>query len=402
MKVVVTSATRNAGMAIIRALGQNGMEVIGTDNRTLPFGLTSRYVRQQYVYPPTATAGFVGVLLSIIQKEQPDVFLPVGGANLISKHKREFEKHCHLLVPDYKSFSVAFDNQKTLEECAALGIASPVILTENEALETLQGNSRRSAPVMLVIKPRSEVGGGQGVCFCVDGESMMLAKKQIENRFGETVIQEYIPGDTECMRTVNLLFDKKSRLAAYFTMRKIRQWPPTGGTSALTISTDERELVEVVLPFFEKWQWQGPAEVEYKIDPRDNRPKLIEINPRFWGYVGFPIQCGVNFPLIACQLAKGGNARDWTYPKYSIGTKYINPTAYVKAVGEDLRRSKHKIRFIRQVWAELKGKKATNNLQWSDALSVIGKILGELKPSKQPSYWFVPENDAQGTVKNRG
>jgi predicted ATP-grasp superfamily ATP-dependent carboligase len=395
MKVVVTSATRNAGMAVIRALGKNGMDVIGTDDRTLPFGLTSRYASRHYVYPPTEADGFVAALLSIIQKEKPEVLLALGGANLISKHKMEFEKHCHLLAPEFGSFSVAFDNQKTLEECAALGIPCPRILTEAEAMETLKGNSQRSAPLMLVIKPRKEVGGGQGVHFCVDGTSMKRAKTQIEDQFGETVIQEFIPGDTECMRTVNLIFDKHSRLAAYFTTRKIRQWPPTGGTSALSISTDERELVDTALPFFEKWQWQGPAEVEYKIDPRDHRPKLIEINPRFWGYIGFPIQCGVNFPLIACHLAKGGDAADWAYPKYAIGTKYINPTAYAKAVHVDFRRTKHKIRFIRQEWAELKGKKATNNLLWSDALSVIGKVLAELRPSNRSSYWFVTEKDSK-------
>lgn len=391
MKVVVTSATRNAGMAVIRALGQNGVDVIGTDNRNLPFGLTSRYASRHYVYPPTETAGLVAALLSIIQKEKPDVLLPLGGVNLISKHKKEFDKRCALLVPEYRSFSVAFDNQTTLEECVTLGIACPRILTVDEAVETLQDNFHRSAPVMVVIKPRSEVGGGQGVHFCMDEMSLKQAQNQIENRFGETVIQEYIPGDTGCMRTVNLVFDKKSRLAAYFTTRKIRQWPLTGGTSALSISTDERELVDIALPFFEKWRWEGPAEVEFKIDPRDNRPKLIEINPRFWGYIGFPIQCGVNFPLIACRLASGGNAQDWAYPKYSIGIKYINPTAYAKAVRDDLLRSTNKLHWIRQIWADLKGKKATNNLQWSDSLSVVGKVLAELMPSKHSYYWFAPE-----------
>jgi len=395
MKVVVTATTRNAGLAIVRALGQDGIEVIGTDDRTLPFGWTSRYARRHYVYPPTDADGFVAALLSVIQKEKPDVLLPIGGANLISKHKLEFEKHCALLAPDFGSFSVAFDNRKTLEECAILGIPCPRILTESEAMEILRDNSHRSAPVMLVIKPKREVGGGQGIYYCVDGTSLKGVKNQIENRFGETVIQEYIPGDTECMRTVNLIFDKRSRLAAYFTMRKIRQWPLTGGITALSVSTDERELVDIVLPFFQKWQWRGPAEVEFKIDPRDHRPKLIEINPRFWGYIGFPIQCGVNFPLIACHLAKGGNAADWAYPKYTIGTKYVNPTAYAKAVRADFQRTRHKIRLLRQVWKELKGKKATNNLQWSDALSVIGKMLAELKPSNRSSYWFVTENDTK-------
>ncbi|MFQ5963203.1 MAG: ATP-grasp domain-containing protein [Candidatus Scalinduaceae bacterium] len=191
------------------------------------------------------------------------------------------------------------------------------------------------------------------------------------------------------MRTLNLIFDKKGKLAAYFTTKKIRQWPITGGISALSISTNEWKLVEMVLPFFEKWRWEGPAEVEIKIDSRDNKPKLIEINPRFWGYIGFPIRCGVNFPMIACKLAQGHKAQHREYLKYPVGIKYINPSAYIKVIMQDIINSKNKINVIPRVLTELKGKKVSNNVQLSDPLPIIGKMLLELKSGiKSPAFLF--------------
>ncbi len=38
--------------------------------------------------------------------------------------------------------------------------------------------------------------------------------------------------------------------------------------------------------------------VEFKLDPRDNTPKLMEINPRFWGSLALAIESGVNFPYL--------------------------------------------------------------------------------------------------------
>jgi predicted ATP-grasp superfamily ATP-dependent carboligase len=187
------------------------------------------------------------------------------------------------------------------------------------------------------------------------------------------------------MRTVNLLFNKKNRLAAYFTTKKLRQWPTTGGISALSISTNEWELVKMVLPFFEKWKWQGPAEVELKVDARDNTPKLIEINPRFWGYIGFPARCGLNFPMIACELAKNSNARYREYPKYDVGIKYIDPSAYIKAVTSDIFHSNSKAASIARIVTDLKGKKVSNYVELSDFMVIIAKILLELKSMRKTS-----------------
>jgi len=383
MKVLVAGATRSYGMAAIRSLAKNGCGVVGADERKLPFSMHSRYTKPYYIYPGAQRDGFLDAIIRIIRKEKPDVMLPMVSTKLVSllsQHRKEIEKYTRLLVPNYESLSVAEDNRMTIEECEKIGIACPRMLTEKEAIAELNKNADRNDPVRVVVKPRQEIGGARGLSIVKDAESLKKAKNEDERIYGNTVIEEYIPGNTENMRTVNLMFDKKNRLTAYFTMKKLRQLPSTGGITALSISTNEWELVDMVLPFFEKWRWQGPAEVELKIDSRDNRPKLIEINPRFWGYVGFPIRCGVNFPLIACKLAQGINVQHEGYPKYAVDIKYIDPSAYLKVITPDIMYGKNRARSIFRVLAELKGKKVGNNVDLSDFKVIIAKILLDLKP----------------------
>src|ERR1700676_4914083 len=45
--------------------------------------------------------------------------------------------------------------------------------------------------------------------------------------------------------------------------------------------------------------------VEFKLDPRDGVPKLMEINPRFWGSIALAICAGADFPTMAVDLATG-------------------------------------------------------------------------------------------------
>jgi len=43
--------------------------------------------------------------------------------------------------------------------------------------------------------------------------------------------------------------------------------------------------------------------VEFKVDPRDNEPKLMELNPRCWGSVALAIHAGVGLPYLLYGMA---------------------------------------------------------------------------------------------------
>jgi predicted ATP-grasp superfamily ATP-dependent carboligase len=44
--------------------------------------------------------------------------------------------------------------------------------------------------------------------------------------------------------------------------------------------------------------------VEFKVDPRDGTPKLMELNPRFWGSLQLAIVSGVDFPYLILRIAR--------------------------------------------------------------------------------------------------
>jgi predicted ATP-grasp superfamily ATP-dependent carboligase len=60
------------------------------------------------------------------------------------------------------------------------------------------------------------------------------------------------------------------------------------------------------MKLLESLDYWGVAEIEYLIDARDNSPKLMEINPRFWGSMQGAIAAGVDFPVLLYHLVKFG------------------------------------------------------------------------------------------------
>ena len=59
--------------------------------------------------------------------------------------------------------------------------------------------------------------------------------------------------------------------------------------------------------------------IEFKWDVEENRPKLIEVNGRFWGSLNLAIKAGVDFPFLLYQLAIGEKVEGPT--EYRIGLK---------------------------------------------------------------------------------
>jgi predicted ATP-grasp superfamily ATP-dependent carboligase len=372
LKVLVTGAAWKIGMAVISSLSKEGFTIVGTDERPLPFRLHSRHLKSYYTHSNFSNEKFYENIVSIIEKERPDVLIPIGGTKQISLHKNEISKYVNVLVPNYESYSNAYDKKKTYEMCRETGIDVPKRFTDVEANLMLKNreNSR------LVIKPDYDIGGAKGLSFVSNVEELNSARKNIQNTMGNFVIEEFIPGASR-MRTIQLLFDKNNKLIAHFILKKIHQWPITGGNTAYAESTHELELLEFVMPFFKKCLWEGPAAVQLIIDERDNKPKLIEINPRYAGSLAFPIQLGVNIPLAVCMAALNKDCRI-SYD-YSAGEFYIHSSFFLKAVLKELGIAKNKKTFLHQVFDELRQKKVSVLLDKKDFPVYLSKALIELK-----------------------
>ncbi len=311
-RVAVTRALDRAALAVIRDLGRGGHAVIGCDPRMPALGLRSRYCGTHLRLPDDLPPAHLAERLRAAGVE---LLLAMSSADVVrlSRGRSLLARHFALTFPDHETVLAAYDKCRTHRLCARLGIPAPRLFTPAEA----------TGPV--VVKPRFDVGGARGVRRFADAAAARRAAGP------DDLLCEYVPGPPTAMRAATLLFDRRSRLVAWFTLRKIRQYPAKGGLAALVESSHEPALVEAVLPFFDHLRWQGPAEVEFKIDARCGTPRVIEINPRLPGYVRYFLDCGLHLPRLLVEAACG----EVTSPtSYVVGRRMLNPGVYLKLCRE--------------------------------------------------------------------
>jgi len=374
MKVLVTSCTINSSLAIIRTLHANGAEVIGADSRRLPFDLHSRYTPPYEKIAHENSTDFVDQLVSALDKHQPDVLLPMGAASACSRVKDTLNQRTSVLIPDFDTFRSVHDKREIVDQCRQSGIRTPQLMDVGSAEEGLRSGLFEA----VVVKPRSNLGGGEGVTIATSANKLGLLIKDIEHRFGEALISEFVPGPDDNNMLVQVVFDRNSRLIGHFVQQKTRLQPPRVGVTAAAVSVHRPDLLKQVIPLFSRLRWQGPADIEFKIDSRTGEAWLIEVNARFSGAVGFAIACGVNLPLLACKASLGLKLPESTVPDYRAGVKYWSPVMYARAIVAAVRLGESPARLPAQIYKELRGERVGNPYRLSDPAPLVGKVLYQL------------------------
>lgn len=382
MKVLILGVTTRAGLSLLRKLAKDGVTVIGADVEPYPLGLHSKYSRQYYTYKCDSSLEFITSLQDILLRERPDVLIPIKHTRELIEHREQIERYTHVLLPPLESYQAANDNHTTLEECHSLGIPSPHIYSSEEAINLLQQYEANESEIQLVVNPRQDFGGAKGVRYVKTTSELEQSIRYIESDFGDSVIQEYILGEPHSMHAATFLFDRAGRLLSSFCYRRIRQHPMKGGLSAHVISIYERECIEMVMPFFEKWKWQGPAHVDYKFDARDNKPKLIEINPRYGGYIAFALNCGVNFHSLHCMAALGHPVSAEHVGSYDAGIKGVWFYFYLKSLLEEYRSNGKFWEMLKREIKSIKGTRFNVRDDLVDFSPVLGIILRLYKNRK--------------------
>jgi D-aspartate ligase len=127
-------------------------------------------------------------------------------------------------------------------------------------------------------------------------ELFQRAAAQVET--GEVMIQELIPGDGR-QQFAYCAFFKEGRAVGSMVARRNRQHPPEFGRASTFVETIEEPSLEALSErFLKKINYYGLVELEYKLDQRDGRYKLLDVNGRTWGYHTLGLSAGVDFPYM--------------------------------------------------------------------------------------------------------
>ena len=320
--VLVLATHQKSGLAVVRTLGRQGYEVVAASHKPVAQGRCSRYATETWTYSdPENGRQFASDIAEAILAHDVDVVFPTDHYTTlsVSQFRDEFRPRAAVPVVDYETLTEAEDKERLLAVADDLDISIPETYRPKSAEEVATVATEISYPA--VVKAVRSVGA-YGVQYVDTPEQL----REVCTRDGTSTIhfettrplvQEFVPGD---IHDANVLFDHGEPVAT-FTSTRVSTFPPSGGRSVVSQSTHEPELAELATRLMERLDWHGVAEAEFKLDSRDSRPKLLEVNPRIWGNVGLSISSGVDFPTLLCDLALGRPVSP--PPNYRVGRKRV-------------------------------------------------------------------------------
>ena len=327
MPVFVTDGEQRSALAVTRALGRAGIPVTVGESSQPSLAGSSRYCQRHLCYPSPLEnpEQFTDFLSYEMRKGNYRLVIPMTDVTmqLVARIGKAIAP-VRAPVPTGEQVLLAQDKKATLMLAQSLGIACPAtyMMCEHDRIEEVA--TRVQYPV--VIKPRwscYQRGARwvQGpVQYAQDANELTRKYCEIDSQLPQPMVQETIEGEG---RGVFLLL-WNGGLKAAFCHRRLREKPPSGGVSVLreSIRLDD-DLVAQSLDLLNAIGWQGVAMVEFKLDERDGRPKLMEINGRFWGSLQLAIDAGVNFPLMLYRLANGEDVAPQFDYREGVKTRWL-------------------------------------------------------------------------------
>jgi hypothetical protein len=307
VRALVTGAETSEGLAVIRALGQAGVEVVAAGDRLWSMGFASRYPMARLRYPPVSASArrACDAIVDIINRTDPDVVIPVGEDLLVALNeaRRRVTRHTILAAPPPKVLARALDRAKALPLVKRLGIPTPKWVQGDSLAEVLEAAGQLQFPVAITPRgPALHRPTAHTVDFDVeyaeDLQSLarLLSPRQRDIRM--MLVHECLTGIGRCVSAVC----DQGKVVALFPCEWERENPLTGGVSVVrrSIPLDQR-LVSATTRVLEAWGWHGVAMVEFRYDRRDDEYTFIGVSSRFPTSTALALAAGVNLPyLIAC------------------------------------------------------------------------------------------------------
>jgi predicted ATP-grasp superfamily ATP-dependent carboligase len=224
---------------------------------------------------------------------------------------------------------------------ARLGVPHPrsEIVDSRGDLETILGGGFEGA----FLKPRDSARFFQRFrckAFRADTPDKLAARLAQVNDAGlGVIVQEYIPGPPSNHYFIDGFSDAGGTVRALLARRRLRMHPPAFGNSTFMRSVAIPELggaEQSLQRLLADLRYRGVFSAEFKLDPRDERFKLLEVNTRPWWYVEFAARCGVDVCSMAYRDALGGAVS--TVESYRTGVACVYPYMDISAC-RSLRRS---------------------------------------------------------------
>jgi len=358
-RAIVTFSRGWQTLVAIRSLGRRGVEVIAGDQYSMTPGSLSKYVTGKFKYPDPATdpEGFLDQLEQVVIENKPSdsrpyVLLPIHKESyLIAEHRARFEPHISLALPDIAQ-TMRVHNKGTLAAYAQeTGLPMPRTWIPKTVDEFHAQLDEMAVPSFVKIRESSSGVGIDRVDTREALEKMFLGfVKEFNLAPGDLpIVQALVPGEDYCVTT---LFNR-GKMEACMTYRNLRIFPAKTGPGAMRETVEAPAMEAVAAEVLGPLDWHGVAELDFRWDGNaDSPPKLIEVNPRFWGGLIQAVESGWDYPWLTYQLAATGQVDLDTERRTDVKTE-VPLLAFLSTLNE-MSRSEAGHAALKEGWTSAK------------------------------------------------
>ena len=347
-------------LGVVRSLGRHGVPVWVVRQGDDTLAARSRYALRRLPWPEDADEDAqVAALLEIADMGADGwALIPSADetASLVARRHDELAERFVLTTPRWETLRHACDKRLTYRLCAELGLDAPATWYPRdrahvEALEL-------EYPVIL--KPAFKESFNRltaAKAWRVDDREALLRSYEEACRLVTPeilMLQELIPGGGEAQFSYATLCEEGVPLASVVA-RRTRQYPPDFGRASTYVETVHRpEIVEPARRLLAALRFTGLVEVEFKRDPRNGRFKLLDVNPRVWGWHTLCGAAGVDFPYLLWRALRGEGLGEVDGPR--VGVRWVRTTTDLPMVAKQIARGRMSLRtYLRSLRGPLEG-----------------------------------------------
>jgi D-aspartate ligase len=323
-----------SGLALVRSLGRRGVPVYAMDHTVTNVGLYSKYA-QRYICPDPKIRSerLLKCLKNLRQKAAcRPVLFPTGDDYVlfVSQNRGKLDEDFKIVMADRQVQEDLVSKSGLHEIAIRAGIPEPqtfIIKSPNEL-----SYFSEEIPYPCILKPayskswrKPELAAliGRNKVIKVDTpKRLMYWYKKIALIEPRIIIQEVIPGGDDHLYYVPSYLDRNSRILGAFIGRKVRVAPIHFGSASFVETVYDPKLLELNRKLLNSVKYRGLVGVEFKLDPRDDKHKLIEVNARWGLWDGLGAYCGVDLAHIAYLDALGKKVEPVS--TYRAGKKWFS------------------------------------------------------------------------------
>ena len=313
------------GLSVARALGREGIPVVGLHHDVNEPCAGTRYARVEILPPLSSGDGpWLEYLLAHGRDLAPvkAVLIPGSDASWMFawRHRAALAPYFHVSMPQHGLADEWVGKPYQYAAAERVGIPFPRTFTIASAadLERAAGEATLPCLVKPVLSHLWQREYGTKLAFARDVDELMRHGRDAMARGLDIMVQEYIPAADDEIYCYYSYRSAEGATLGHCVIRKLRQNEPRFGNSSMSQCIDQPRVVEQSLRLMDALDYQGIGAIEFKRDPRDDQFKLMELNVRPTLLMGLAADSGVNLPLLAYRdlLGEKPPARTVTPRRY--------------------------------------------------------------------------------------